>query len=88
MMQLRLHWLVWIVAGKRVTAREGIERKEVVKETAKSKAKGERKARARTTAGKDTVEGGLSNTSNGGLNRSVVTLDTRKLNVATGMEEN
>ena len=47
----------------------------------------------RTTAGKETLAGGLSNVSNGGLNRFVVTADTvgngatRKLNVINGKED-
>ena len=52
-----------------------------------------REARARTTAGKETVVGGTSNVSKGGLNRFVATVDTvgngvtRKLNVISGKDD-
>ena len=54
---------------------------EIGKEKGKGKGPGkkrkeERKARASTTAGKETEAGGMSNVSRGGLNRFVVTVDT------------
>ena len=58
----------------------------------KERSTGERKARARATAGKETVVGGTSNVSKGGLNRFVAMVGTvgngvtRKLNAIKGKD--
>ena len=91
--------LVGMDRGKRKgTAKRRIERSERGKEKAKAKEreemrKGERQARARTTAGRETVVCGRSSGSKGGLNRFVADVHTvgsgvaRKLNAISGKDD-